>query len=403
MTDAADLIDEGNQLFLEGKLDASLSFYKKALAIAPGYLTANLNLANTYFELKNYESCILHCLSALQTDSNNLMALTLLGSAHLEKGSYKESIEYLNQALAVDSQSFWLQNYLSQAYQKSGDFKRALEAGWQAVELSNGEDSQHINFSYLLYEISLEKSLSFVKKYAQNWLQNYASNPIVNYMANAVLGNEKISKADSLYVENIFDVFAADFETVLCGLNYRVPQIFEQILEDYFKDSFSQKLRILDAGCGTGFCGLFLQKYALPGELYGVDLSAKMLEIAAAKNCYGSLQKEDLLDTLECQKKYFDLITAADVLTYFGSLENAFAKFADSLKPNGLILFSVSLNNANKNDYFLHCSGRFLHREKYLDSLLEKYHFSVLKKLKTNLREEGGKSVVGLVFLAQRQ
>ena len=50
------------------------------------------------------------------------------------------------------------------------------------------------------------------------------------------------------------------------------------------------------------------------------------------------------------------MIVAADVFTYLGDLREVFENANKALVPGGRIIFTVSENFANKNDYFLHMS-----------------------------------------------
>lgn len=92
----------------------------------------------------------------------------------------------------------------------------------------------------------------------------------------------------------------------------------------------------LDAGCGTGLAGPHLRPL-VTGTLAGVDLSQKMLERAALLRredgvdgpVYDMLRARDLetLHTADvlpprdvAQGRGVELVTAADVLVYFGDL-----------------------------------------------------------------------------------
>ena len=209
-------------------------------------------------------------------------------------------------------------------------------------------------------------------------------------------------RADPDYVRKIFDNFADGFEEVLASLNYKVPQYVDAFLQEFYPRPSWLGIRILDAGCGTGLCAPSLKKYARFRSLDGVDLSEKMLKTAAGKKLYNRLFCADLAEFVTRGKAAYHLIVAADVLTYFGDLENLFSGFCSTLKEHGRIIFSVTKNTHDKNDYFLHASGRFQHSKKYLKIVLEKSGFRIEKIVEKKLRNEGGKSVCGFIVSAVR-
>ena len=205
------------------------------------------------------------------------------------------------------------------------------------------------------------------------------------------------------YVRDIFDVFAPDFEQVLHSLEYRAPDLILGFLRDIYGEKKHPKMRILDAGCGTGLCGVFLKKYASFRGLEGVDLSAGMLREAAAKKVYNKLICREITDWLNNVKARYGLVVSADVFTYIGDLENLFSALFGALKKNGRVIFTVSENSLNDSDWFLHISGRFLHRREYIEKLLLQTGFELEKISREKLRNEGNSEVWGYVVAARKQ
>lgn len=392
------MIIKGNILYQNQKSSEAFDWYQKALAIDPKNTVAWINCANVCFENKDYLQAFMYAGIALGLEPKNKNALTLHGNAALEIEKYDEAKTSFLKILEQDSQDYWCYNSLSQLYQKTEDYERALACGWRAVELSKGDEKQQINFGYMLYEISQMIDNDMAQLYAKNWLQKYPEDSIVCHMANSVLQNQNVKRANEKYVQEIFDEFADDFESVLAGLGYCVPQLFEDEMKRIFDADSHTKIRILDAGCGTGLCGAFLKKYAQLRGLYGLDLSKEMLKHAAQKNIYDQLIHQDFETYLNTTKQKFDLIVAADVFTYFGELQNLLIGCQKILNQKGRILFSVSANEKNDSDYFLHASGRFLHRREYVEKILLNNGFDIEKMSEHTLRMEGDKEVKGYII-----
>jgi predicted TPR repeat methyltransferase len=222
-------------------------------------------------------------------------------------------------------------------------------------------------------------------------------------MSNAIINNEKVSHVDNIFVREIFDAFADDFEDVLHNLDYKVPTLISKSLDSLFSNLKLKKMKILDVGCGTGLCGKYLKKYSKFRGLDGVDISPKMLKIAKQKKLYTHLYNRDLRKFLDSHTSSYDLIVAADVFTYFGELNPLFILLYNSLRKGGRILFSISENNFNNNNYFLHQSGRFLHNRKYVENSLNRQGFFIEKLNRACLRNEGDKKVYGWIVMAQKQ
>lgn len=397
------LVIKGNVYYQNHQISYSLQCYLKAIEADSHHQSALINIANTYFEMKNYEQAYQFAKRILFEDNTHKTALSILGNSALELEKYEESKSAFLKILQQDSVDAWSYNSLSRIYQKTEDYKRALAYGWKAVELSGGADEQHLNFGYLLYEIEDSRLMDSIQKYANEWITKYAQNPIVKHMGNALLHNEKIERADGEYVREIFDVFADDFEEVLASLDYQAPELIMEEYKQILSEKKDFKQEVLDVGCGTGLCGILLKKINSKIVLYGIDISEKMLEKARQKKCYRKLIKDDLENYFSVSKKQFDTIVAADVLTYFGELKTLFKGFHKILSEKGCVIFTVSANTVNEQDYFLHPSGRFLHHKNYVKKVLKDSGFEIKKMSEKILRKEGGKDVLGYIITALKK
>ena len=392
----------GNICYKNKKCDEALRYYQKAMTAQRDFYTAVLNSASIYFDKKDNATAYFYAKRAVQSCPDSEEAKNLLASICVELEYFDEAILLLADLYKKNPEDYWLCNLLSQAFQQKREYDKALEMGWRAVILSKGENDQHINFGYLLYEIAVETPSADVLGYVRKWQKEYGENPIVKHMSEAMLSAGNVSQINSVYVRDIFDAFADDFENVLEGLDYSVPSLMGETLESLSKNVKLKKMKILDAGCGTGLCGKYLKKYAKFRGLDGVDLSEKMLEVARRKKLYTHLYNQDLSRFLSHRENYYDLINAADVFTYFGELGSVFVLIYDALKSGGRVLFSISENNRNKSDFFLHLSGRFLHSKKYVEDVLKKRGFVIEKLTRVKLRNEGDSEVWGWIVMAQK-
>ncbi|MGO4707105.1 class I SAM-dependent methyltransferase [Microvirga sp. 2MCAF38] len=100
--------------------------------------------------------------------------------------------------------------------------------------------------------------------------------------------------------------------------------------------------RVLEAGVGTG---LSLGYYPKNAEVYGVDLSADMLQRAKEKvekqglTHVKSLQVMDVT-RLSFPDEMFDAVTAQFIITLVPDLDTALSEFARVLKPGGEIVLA---------------------------------------------------------------
>lgn len=399
---ADSLLILGNIFYLRRNYEKALEWYRKMQKVAPGDVSLKINIANTFHAMRNYAEARRYAQEVLKTDSQNVSALTALAYAFFEEDDYADSIPVFQQALQLDSSDFWLHNYLGQAYQKSGDHLRGIEHAWQAVTLSGGADSQHINFAYTLYEAAIEKGEKYIDDALQKWLDAYSENAVVKYVVDSLRHSPKVTKADSAYVQNIFDVFADTFEDSLAALNYSVPQLIRSAAAKIYGTDSEAALNVLDAGCGTGLCAKLLSEILPHATFFGVDLSVRMIMEARKKNIYKQLFVDDLEHFSAVAETPYDMIVAADVLTYFGELQNVFDSFFRILAPGGNFIFSVTRNVFDSQDYYLHLSGRFAHAENYVKSCAEKSGFVLANQSGAKLRNEGEAEVMGWIFTLRK-
>ncbi|KGD86381.1 methyltransferase domain-containing protein [Rhizobium sp. YS-1r] len=220
----------------------------------------------------------------------------------------------------------------------------------------------------------------------------------------ALLGVEAIpDQPPSRYVEGLFDDYADRFDTALVEkLDYSVPGKLAALVAPH-----APFRNVVDLGCGTGLFGAEIRGQA--GYLEGFDLSLNMLARAEAKGLYDHLGQSDLSRPSEetglfsdaLPKHRADLVSAADVLMYLGSLETVFPLVLELLAPGGFFAFSVE-DAGDGEAYLLRETLRYAHSEAYIRSLLARYGLALLDMRKTVIRLDAGKPVHGILFLSRK-
>ncbi|MDQ2764604.1 MAG: methyltransferase domain-containing protein, partial [Pseudomonadota bacterium] len=211
------------------------------------------------------------------------------------------------------------------------------------------------------------------------------------------------------YIRAVFDGYADRFENHLTALGYDIPGAIRSILQRHPKIVAGLSLGpVLDLGCGTGMVALAIGDLPL-GPVTGVDLSPRMLAHARVKRVYTELRETDIITDLATSGQRWPLIVAADVLIYFGPLEELFALVHRSLEPGGWFVFSleemlpdydgVVPGNGN---WALHRQGRYVHAQDYVYEAACAAGFRVSQINHPVIRHEAGTTVPGLLLVLER-
>lgn len=120
----------------------------------------------------------------------------------------------------------------------------------------------------------------------------------------------------------------------------------EHITERLEKYGVPDKIEILDVACGTGVVTVELAKRGY--EMTGVDLSADMLghaEDRAREHGVKIKLRRDDMRTFQVPQKFPCVICTHDVLDHLfddDELDQAFARIAATLLPDGLFIFDMN-------------------------------------------------------------
>lgn len=288
-------------------------------------------------------------------------------------------------------------------------------------------------------ELVKEASTHVCRENAENHLRNAATLDATHSQAAKLLADVLGQQTDGIhqrkpkeFVAELFDSFADTFdEKLVKGLAYRVPVLVGRAAAGAQQQGRFYKAA-LDAGCGTGLAGRHLRPLVPTGVLIGVDASEKMLDIARqctiSQGCglekesstayrsdaplYDTLLAMDLeemsiqstLHTVRSAKEDpllgFDLIVAADVLVYFGRLDNVLARFASLSAPGATLIFSCERTSGEKAPlgWRLLPSGRFAHTKEHAVQAASAAGYELQHYAEIVPRMEKGEPVQGHLF-----
>jgi ubiquinone/menaquinone biosynthesis C-methylase UbiE/uncharacterized protein YbaR (Trm112 family) len=100
-----------------------------------------------------------------------------------------------------------------------------------------------------------------------------------------------------------------------------------------------KNLKILDIGCGTG---LMTESLADENEVWGVDISAGLLNVARKK---GIRTVRSSADSLPFRTDEFHLVVCMGVLPYYENPEQILSQICRVTRPNGRILITSTTNS----------------------------------------------------------
>jgi predicted TPR repeat methyltransferase len=214
------------------------------------------------------------------------------------------------------------------------------------------------------------------------------------HFLNAARG-EASETAPRAYVTNLFDEYASSFEEVLVSkLGYSAPLRMRQLVAE--SGALPEVVETaIDLGCGTGLCGA--QFRGACRHLVGVDLSPRMLEMAAEKQIYDELHQGDLVEVLGNQSGEFDFFLCADTLVYIGDLYPVFQAVARRCRRNALFVFSTE--SATAGDFELRASGRYAHTSAYVERVSAATGFESIRYAEMACRKEFGRDMMAGYYL----
>ena len=328
----------------------------------------------------------------------NPHAWTNLGNMLMDVGDPDGAVQAYCRAteLAPDLWQAWFNR--ATCLRRMHRVEEAMECLSTAIRLKPDHDIAYERLGLLLYRAGRTRELADLYR---NWVSYNPSNPTARHLYAAAAGESVPDRASDDYVRTTFDDFAERFDENLIDLGYRAPQLVAEAVRRHrpVRDG-TYRDRVLDAGAGTGLCGLLLRADA--GRLDAVDLSGGMLAKARARGIYDELVEMELCAFMRQRPGTYDVIVSADTYVYFGALEEPLEAVRACLRADGLLVFTVEHWSAADSvaGFRMSPHGRYLHAPGYVGAALRGAGFAPLEIAPVVLRSELGTDVEGLLVAA---
>ncbi len=357
---AASLFQLGRLLMVQGNDASAIDYFKRLDQLHPHHFETQANLAACYLRHGLLDYAETHYAKAHALHPHDVDILFNLGVIAAQKNNWQQAIGYYQQAINIDNDYYAAHNNISVAYLALNKRELAL---------------QHF----------------------QDVLRLLPQDEAVKHTIDILKQEKNITTSPPAYIKALFDSYAAHYDAHLIKtLNYSVPSL---IYNAFLRHCHGNDVHtILDLGCGTGLCAeMFKQDVSFKiTSMTGVDLSQKMLDLAAQKKIYDHLRCMDIVEYVAQDNNHYDLVIAGDVFVYHGSLAVIFAGVAKLLKKNGLFIFTTETTDLP--DYQLGLTGRFAHHPSYIKQLAEETGFAVLACDQVTLRRDGDENVAGCCY-----
>jgi predicted TPR repeat methyltransferase len=386
--------DDLNRLFVKacedhqnGLLDAAGQGYRQLLDYFFEAPLLHYNLGLVYYQQGEYAMARDSFSRAAELQEGDPDILFNLALSHKKSGDADAAIRYFKLLVQAEPESIDTLYNLAGCYKDTRRHGEAKDTYREVLRLQPGHPAANNNLAYL-YHLSGEIDLAVL--HYKRVLDRNPEHKAATHMVAALTGTGSTGSPDS-YVREIFDQYSRHFEhSLVDDLEYRVPTTIRSL----FDRTVAGKLRFahgLDLGCGTGLSG---QAFADLVEVFdGLDLSEKMIEVAAEKKIYRNLYPGSIVNILDTTCDTFDFYLAADVFGYVGDLAETFRRLRVHARPD--VLFCFSTETMEGSGYRLQQTGRFAHSPEYIGNLASATGWQVAAMHTTRLRKEQGAWVQG--------
>ncbi|MDR3478987.1 MAG: tetratricopeptide repeat protein [Gammaproteobacteria bacterium] len=374
------------------QIQEAIRVYESITAMGPTYTAAYFQLGCLYLELNQIQKAITCFQTVEQGHPQQFETQSNLATCYLKLGLLNQARTHYTNALALSPDDTQILFNLGVINMQQGHIEGAIQNYQRVIQLNPDFFAAHNNLGVAFLAKNLR---GYALHHFREALRLQPHNEAISYTVQMLVQDQQLLTSPPGYIQNLFDSYADHYEPHLLNtLDYKIPELLFEAVQTIMHLE-PKSLDILDLGCGTGLCGLSFESFAK--TLTGIDLSPKMLTLAAQKNIYTELIANDLLAGLRQKTHAYDLIIAGDVFVYIGDLKPIFQAVTQALRPEGLFAFNTEITE--KADFTLNQSGRFSHQKKYLEQLAAENGYQIVYYQRGITRQQNNEPVYGHLYI----
>ena len=372
--------------------DRAVELYERILVRFPDADLVLYNQGLALYQLGRFAEAVAVFARAAEIRDDDADTWFNLGLALKQGQQYSEARPAYERALKLAPDDADIIFNLANCCREGGYPEQAVVYYEQLLTIEPEHVSGLNNFAYLCHQLG---EYGRAEEFYNRVLNLRPDHPGALHMLAALSGTADTTPANE-YIRELFDQYSDTFEqSLLEKLEYRVPELLFDLVDRYDTGS-SDYENCVDLGCGTGLAGVIF--HPLCNRLTGVDLSEKMVAVAAEKQVYDKLVTADVVEYLVQGNTQYDLFIAADLLTYMADLEPLFQAVSQKSLPGSRFIFSTE--HGDDHGWQVRPTGRFAHHPDYVAEAIEKCGGKIVCAEEAKLRREGAAWIAGNIYLA---
>ena len=338
-----------NSHYADGRYNEAIYWYQESIKIDDQNSDVYSNLASAYQDADNLELAVHYFKLAISLNKYHSSANFNLALIYQDTNRIPYAVDLYKNLLQNEPNSFDIWSNLGSCYHQLGNLAEAITAYENALNYRVNDEHtstlyEHIGRALLrIPSKSSEAMIAFQQSLHYNPSNEISIHLLASLQSesnNLEIHENKVTKASSEYVTQLFDDYSETFESSLHSLQYQAPELLfniihskfnnidnnqfndtdikANIIETYMNDidmdgnptvskessrinpnnqkRFIRWGSVIDLGCGTGLFGSFISNQT--ENLIGVDLSSRMLAQAEKKVIYKHLFCGDIITFL---------------------------------------------------------------------------------------------------------